>query len=236
MDISSSHLNHSTVQERKQGLFYQKTLYVLVAFQLIVALIWASFAVYWWPVLGAQIVLWWPFGLAAGVLVLLLVLIAFFFAFVRNLPINWVLYVLFTAAFAHFLAFLVCIDFSQLFYFSLWLFTGVIVGFAVFSVASTSYIPIIESFLIAFGVGTLVLVAFIVLTNHSLYLLILVAVATSTLGFYYAYGLRTATRFSNFDDTEEDPVSGAVRFWIDGALVGCRFFEMFGRAFKSRNY
>lgn len=236
MDISSSHLNHSTIQERKQGLYYQKTLYILVAIELIIALVWTSFSVYWWNQLGAEIIHWWPFGLAAGVLALILILLAFFLAFVRNFPINWVIYVLFTAAFAHFIAFLVCLDYSQLLYFALWTFTAIIVGFAVYSVASTSYIPIIESFLIAFGVGTIVLVAFIVLTNHSLYLLILVAVAASIIGFYYAYGLRTATRFSNFDDYEEDPVSGAVRFWIDGALVGCRFFEMFGRAFKSRNY
>jgi hypothetical protein len=236
MDISSSHLNHSTIQERKQGLYYQKSLYILVAIELIIALVWTSFSVYWWNQLGSQILHWWPFGLAAGVLALILILLAFFLAFVRNFPINWVIYALFTAAFAHFVAFLTCLDYSQLLYFALWIFTAIIVGFALFSVASTSYIPIIESFLIAFGVGTIVLVAFIVLTNHSLYLLILVAVATSIVGFYYAYGLRTATRFSNFDDTEEDPVSGAVRFWIDGALVGCRFFEMFGRAFKSRNY
>ena len=236
MDISSSHLNHSTIQERKQGLYYQKTLYILVAIELIIALVWTSFSVYWWPQLAEQILHWWPFGLVAGILCLILILLTFFFGFIRHFPINWVVYVLFTASFAHFISFLVCLDYSQLLFFSLWLFTAVILGFAIFSVASTSYIPIIESFLVAFGVGTIVLVAFIVLTNHSLYLLILVAVATSIVGFYYAYGLRTATRFSNFDETEDDPVSGAVRFWIDGALVGCRFFEMFGRAFKSRNY
>lgn len=236
MDISSSHLNHSTIQERKQGIFYQKTLYILVAVELIIALLWTSFAVYWWQQLGAQILNWWPFGLAAGILALLLILLAFFVAFVRNFPINWVVYVLFTAAFAHFVCFLTCLDHSQLLYFALWTFTAIIIAFALYSLASSSYIPLIESFLIAFGVATAVLVAFIVLTSHSLYLLILVAVATAIVGFYYAYGLRTATRFSNFDDSEEDPVSGAVRFWIDGALVGCRFFEMFGRAFKTRNY
>lgn len=234
MDISSSHLNTSTIQERKQGLQYQKILYVLVAIELILALVWTSFALYWWPQLGAQILHWWEFGVVAGVLTVLLILVAFFVPAVRKFPINWVIYVLFTLAFAHFACFLNTLDYSQLLYFALWVLTVIICGFAVYSVCSSSYIPIIESFLIAFGLGTLVLIAFIVFTGYSLYLLILVAVATAILGFYYAFSLRTATRFSNFDNFEEDPVSGAVRFWIDGALVGCRFFEMFGRSFKAR--
>ncbi len=234
MDISSSHLNTSTVQERKQGLQYQKTLYVLVAIELIIALIWSSFAVYWWAQLGSHIIDWWVFGLVAGVLALLLALVAFFVGAVRRFPINWIIYILFTAAFAHFIAFLVCIDLSQLLYFALWVLTAIVVGFAAYSLLSSSYIPVVESFLIAFGAGVIVLIPFIVFTNHSIYLLILVAVATALIGFYYAYGLRTATRFSNFDSHEDDPVSGAVRFWIDGALVGCRFFEMFGRSFNAR--
>jgi len=234
MDISSSHLNASTHQERKQGLQYQRVLYVLVAVELIVALVWTSFALYWWPQLGSHILSWWEFGLVAGILVLLLILVAFFVPQVRRLPINWIIYILFTLAFAHFACFLNTLDISNLIYFALWILTAIICGFAVYSLCSSNYIPIGESFLISFGVGTLVLMAFIVFANFSLYLLILVAVATVILGFYYAYGLRTATRFSNFDDSEEDPVTGAVRFWLDGALVGCRFFEMFGRSFKSR--
>ena len=234
MDISSSHLNASTIQERKQGLQYQKVLYVLVAIELIVALIWTSFSLYWWPQLGSQILNWWEFGLVAGILVLLLILIAFFVSGIRQLPINWIIYGLFLLAFAHFICFLNTLDQSQLLYFSLWILTTIISGFALYSILSSSYIPIIESFLISFGAGTLVLIAFIVFSSYSLYLVILVAVGSVILGFYYAYGLRTATRFSNFDDNEEDPVSGAVRFWLDGALVGCRFFEMFGQSFKSR--
>jgi len=235
MDISSSHLNTSTLQERKQGLQYQKILYVLVALELIVALVWTSFSLYWWPQLGSQIQNWWEFGLVAGILVLLLVLIAFFVPQVRRFPINWVIYLLFTLSFAHFACFLNTLDISNLLYFALWVLTVIIVGFALYSLLALSYIPIGESFLISFGLGTLVLIAFIAFTNFSLYLLILVAVGTVILGFYYAYGLRTATRFSNFDDSEEDPVTGAVRFWLDGALVGCRFFEMFGRSFKTRD-
>ena len=235
MDISISHLNASTLQERKQGLQYQKVLYVLVATELIVALLWSSLALYWWPQLGSHVLGWWEFGLTAGILVVLLILVAFFVPQVRRLPVNWIIYILFTLVFAHFACFLNTLDISHLLYFALWILTSVISGFALYLLCSSSYIPIGESFLISFGVGTLVLMTFIVFTNFSLYLLILVAVATVILGFYYAYGLRTATRFSNFDETEEDPVAGAVRFWLDGALVGCRFFEMFGKSFKARD-
>lgn len=234
MDISSSHLNATTLEQRKQGLGYQKILYFLVAIELILALLWTSFSLYWWPQLGSQIAKWWEFGLVAGILVLLLILIAFFVHVVRTLPINWVIYGLFTLAFAHFAAFLNTLDSSNLLYFALWLLTVIVCGFALYSICSASYIPVIESFLISFGLSVVVLIAFIVFSSLKLHLLIIVAIGTAILGFYYAYGLRTATRFSNFDDNEEDPVSGAVRFWLDGALVGCRFFEMLGHSFKTR--
>lgn len=233
MDISSSHLNHSTLEQRIKSFGYQKILYILVAIELIVALIWTSFSLYWWTQLGAPIVKWWPFGLVAGILVLILILVAFFVSLVRRFPINWVIYILFTLAFAHFACFLNCLDPSRLLYFALWVLTVIISGFATYTICSSSYIPVIESFLISFGLGALVLIVFIVLSGLSLYLLILVAIGTAIVGFYYAYGLRTVTKFSNFDDSEEDPVSGAVRFWLDGTLVGCRFFEMLGNSFKS---
>ena len=214
MDISSSYLNTSQLNEKRQGIRHQKVLYILVAIELIVALIWSSFALYWWPQLGAEILKWWEFGLVAGILALLLVLVAFFVSVVRRLPIT--------------------LDKSRLLYFGLWVFTVVISGFAIYSVCAFSYIPILESFILSFGIGAVVLIVFIVFTSFSLYLLILVAIAAVILAFFYASGLRTATKYSNFDDSEEDPVTGAVRFWIDGALVGCRFFEMIGRSFGSR--
>jgi len=234
MDISSSHLNTSTIQERKQGLRYQHILYQLVAIEMIVALIWTSFALYYWNKLGDPIRVWWYFGLVAGIIVLLLILLTFFVGAVRRFPINWVIYILFVLAFAHFACFLNTLDPSRLLYVVLWVLTGIICGFAIYSLCASSYIPIIESFLIAFGVGIVVLIAFLVFTSYSVYLLILVAIATVIVGFWYGYGLRTATRLSNFDDSEDDPVTGAVRFWLDGALVGCRFFEMFGRSFGNR--
>ena len=234
MDISSSYLNTSQLNEKRQGIRHQKVLYILVAIELIVALIWSSFALYFWPPLGAEILKWWEFGLVAGILALLLVLVAFFVSVVRRLPINWVIYILFTLAFAHFVCFLVTLDKSRLLYFGLWVFTVVISGFAIYSVCAFPYIPILESFILSFGIGAVVLIVFIVFTSFSLYLLILVAIAAVILAFFYASGLRTATKYSNFDDSEEDPVTGAVRFWIDGALVGCRFFEMIGRSFGSR--
>lgn len=234
MDISSSHINISTLPERKQGVRYQKIIYTLVAIELVVALIWTSFALYWWPQLGSKIARWWEFGLVAGILTVLLILIAFFVDLVRRFPINWVIYILFVIVFAHFACFLNTLDSSRLLYFALWVLTAIIVGFAIYSFCSETYIPLLESFVLAFGIGTLLLIAFIVFANQSIYLLILVGLAAVIIGFYYAYGLRTAIRFSNWEKAEDDPVSGAVRFWIDGALVGCRFFEMFGQSVGSR--
>ena len=236
MNISRSHLNISTLNEKRQGVNYQKVIYALVAIELIVALIWTSFALYWWPQLGAPIARWWEFGLAAGILGLLLILITFFVNAVRRFPINWVIYILFVLAFAHFACFLNTIDNSRLIYVALWVLTAIITAYAIYSFCTWSYIPLLESFFLAFGVGTLVLIVFLVFSDKSIYLLILVALAAVIVGFYYAYGLRTAVRFSNWETAEDDPVSGAVRFWIDGALVGCRLFEMYGHSVGSRDY
>ena len=233
MEIAAPHLETSALQRRKQGLLYNRVLYFLVSLEMLVALIWTSFSLHYTKELAQNISQWWEFGVTAAVLVGLLVLITFFVPYTRSLPINWVLYFVFMFCFAHLICFINILDKSRMLYLVLWILTLVIHGFCIYYLCADDYIPVIESFCISFGLATAVLMAYIILTEHKLYLLILVAIGSATVGFYYAYGLRTATRFSVFDYSEEDPVSGAIRFWLDGALVSCRFFENVGKAFRT---
>ena len=88
--------------------------------------------------------------------------------------------------------------------------------------------------LIVLGAGLIVLIGFICFSEISIFLLILVFVPIVVFGIYLAYDIRTSVRTSLFDSKEEDPVSGAVRIWIETVLVFCRFGELTGKMFKKK--
>lgn len=231
MDISGYSVNKSTLEERQRNLKYTRFLYVLLAIQLIIALLWTSFALHFWTKLGAPIARWWEFGLVAGVLAGLLVLAAFFVAAVRRFPINWAIYFVFTLAFAHLWAFLCCLDVNRYLYFALWLLTAISVGFALYSISATYYMQTTESALVVLGSALPVLLAFLAFTEMSFFMLILIFVPVVIFGVYLALDLRTMLRHNLYETEEEDAVAGAVRIWIESVLVFCRLGELVGSAF-----
>lgn len=231
MDSSGLSLNKSTFEERQRNLSYIRVLYLLLSAELILALIWSSFCLNYWEELGKEIVNWWEFGLAAAILCVLLIIITLFLKITQKFPINWVIYILFTLSFAHLCAFLSCWDKSRLFYFALWLMTAITFALFIYAFCSNYYMETIPTILIVFGSAAAVLVAFIVFTQMSVFLLILVFVPVSIFGVYLAYDTRRSVRNSLFDTEEEDPVSGAVRIWIETVLVFCRLGELIGNMF-----
>lgn len=231
MDISGYSVNKSTLEERQRNLKYMRFLYVLLAVELIVALVWTSFCLHFWTKLGAPIVKWWEFGLAAGIISGLLILATFFVAAVRRFPINWAIYFLFTLAFAHFWSFLCCLDSSRNLYFALWLLTAITVGFALYSLSATYYMQATESVLVVLGSGMIVLLAFLAFTEMDFFLLILVFIPVVIFGIYLALDLRTMLKHNLYDTNEEDAVAGAVRVWIESVLVFCRLAELVGSMF-----
>ena len=180
---------------------------------------------------------WWEFGLAAGIICAILLLVSLFISAVRKFPINWALYILFTIFFAYLCGFLSAWDKSRLFYYALWLLTAIAVGLAAYAFCSNYYMENITTLMVVVGSAGAVLVAFITFTDYKVFELIIVFVPIVIFGVYLAYDLRTTVRNSLFDHDEEDPVSGAVRIWIETVLVFCRFGELIGKMFhKSQNY
>lgn len=231
MDISGYSVNKSTLEERQRNLKYTRFLYLLLAVQLAVALLWTSFALHFWTKLGAPIVRWWVFGLVAGVLAGLLVLGSFFVAALRRFPLNWVVYLLFTLAFAHLWAYLCCLDTTHYLYFALWLLAAIALGFALYALSATYYMQTTESALVVLGSAMPVLLAFLAFTDLSHFMLILVFVAVVIFGVYLALDLRTMLKHNLYETHEEDAVAGAVRIWIESVLVFCRLGELVGSAF-----
>ena len=227
-------VNQSTLEERAHNLTYLRFLYILLALELVLSLVWTSFCLGYWADLGQPIIDWWYFGLVAGILVLILILVAFFISAVRKFPINWVIYAIFTLAFAHLWAFLCCLDKTRLLYFALWLLTAMTVGFALYSLCATFYMMSLQTALVVFGSGAVVFMGFLAFTQMNFFLLLLVFVATCVFGSYLAFNLRATVRSSVFESEQEDAVTGAVKIWIESSLVLCRMGELGGQMFTKR--
>ncbi len=236
MDLSGYSVNKSTIEERGRNLRYIRVLYGLLALELILALVWTSFCLGYWKDLGEPIVHWWEFGLVAGILVLILVLVAFFVEAVRRFPINWVIYLVFILAFAHLWAFLCCLEKTRYLYFALWLLTVIACGFALYAVCATFYMRSLESAMVIFGSSAVVFMAFLAFTEMSFFLLLLVYVLVCVFSFYLAFNLRFMVRNNLFDSEVEDPVTGAVRIWMESNLVICRLGELSGNMWTKEKY
>lgn len=231
MDTLNYSVNKSTLEERHRNLTYTRFLYILLSVELIIALIWTSFSLYYWNKLGSPIARLWVWGMIAGIISGLLILVTFFVAAVRRFPINWVIYLLFTITFAYFWSFLCCLDNSRLLYLALWLLTAIAVGFAFYALCATYYMQTTESTLVVLGSSIPVLLAFLAFTQMSSFLLILVYIVVVIFGVYLALDLRTMLKHNLFDTNEEDSVSGAVRIWLESVLVFCRLGELTGSMF-----
>ena len=73
MNISGVNLNQINIAKRKSTISYIQALYILVAVELVIALVWSTCCLYFYNTLGSPIVDWWYFGVAAlGLLILLL--------------------------------------------------------------------------------------------------------------------------------------------------------------------
>lgn len=124
-----------------------------------------------------------------------------------------------------------CADKTLLFYYGLWLLTAIALGLAIYAFCNDYYMDIFTTMIVVVGVSLVVLIAFIICTDVDIFLLTLVTIPIIVFGCFLAYDMRTNVRSSLFDHDEEDPVSGAVRIWIESVLVFCRFGELVGKMF-----
>ncbi len=90
--------------------------------------------------------------------------------------------------------------------------------------------------MVVLGSSAVVLIAFLAFSDIKAVWLVLVFVPVVVFGVYLAYDVRTSVRNAIFDHDEEDPVSGAVRIWVESLLVGCRFGELLGTMFHKPTF
>lgn len=227
MDASGLTLNRSTIEERNSKLYYTRVLYLLLALQLGLVLLWA----HWLSghVSGAvgRILSHWGFTLAVGLICLLLILLCYFLSIVRRDPINWVIYVLFTILFALFVGSLAAKDRSGLVGFVLWVLFFVAIALFLYFLVAETYIPSLTEVLLIFGVAGLALLFFLATTDIEPWKLSLALVIAIAISFFISYQHRSMLRNSLWDLGREDPVTGAVRIWFDGLLGFCRIGELF---------
>ena len=216
-------------EERSKNLTFIRLLYTLFALELLIAIIWTSFAYSYYPEFGRGIETHWWWAIVSGSICLILILLTLFMNSLRNPPINLVIYVIFVLCFMHFVSWLCLNDKTYLIYYALWLLFAVAVGLAIYAWSTQTYMRTLFSMIsVAFGCF-IVFVLFLIFSEIKFLWLLLVMILVMIIGFYLNYDVRRMVRGGLYDYGDDDPWTGAVRIWGEGVLVFCRFFEMLGR-------
>lgn len=205
---------------------------MLLAVELLIALIWSTICLHFW---SSKIDSWWIFGLVFGCICAVLILAVLFVNALRKQPISWGIYGVFVICLAAFLGWAVCADGTRFVYFALWLLTVIAIGLALYAFCDDYYMDTFTTLIIVVGCSLAVLIAFILCSDLDIFLMIIITVPIIVFGVFLAYDMRTNVRSSLFDHDDEDPISGAVRIWIETVLVFCRFGELVGKMFTKPN-
>jgi len=229
MNLSNISNGKISFEERQKNMSFLRNLYTLFAIELLIAVIWTSFALSYYVEFGDGIKRWWEFAIASGVLCLLLLLISFL-QFARRFPINVVIYLLFTFSFMHFSSWLCLVDTTFLVYYALWLLLFVAIGFAIYAWSTNTYMNTMISILVIVASTLIVFIAFLIFSEIRFLGLLLVLLAVIIYGFYLNYDVRKMVRGGVYEYSREDPWTGAVRIWAEGLLVFVRFIELLGRS------
>ncbi len=100
MDVSGISLNKTTYEERHKNIGFLRSLYFFLVIELLIALGWGI-----WcredNTLGNWVNRYWGIALATAIVAVLLILVAFLVGSTRVAPLNYIIYVLFTIAFAY---------------------------------------------------------------------------------------------------------------------------------------
>lgn len=236
MDLSRSSLNKSTIEQRLKNLNYQRSLYLLFALSLLFTLFWSTLVLSI-DSLKDWIIGNWGWALFTTIIASILLMAATFVAAVRQAPINLTVYLLFTLCFAYALGYLSARDWYgnfgwQVVYYMLWILTSIAVVFAVYAMFATNYMDSMTSILLTVGVSMFVLFGFSIFSKINFIKLILSMVPVVIFGYYLNYDVRMMVRGNIYDTWREDPVSGAVRIWLEVGFVFCRLVELIGQMFQ----
>lgn len=229
MNLSNISSGKIGPEERSKNLNFIRLLYTLFALQLLIAIIWTSFAISYYPEFGSGIVKHWWIAIITGSICLILILATLFMNALRNSPINMVVYLIFTFCFMHFISYVCLKDSSYLVYYALWLLFAIAVGFSIYAWSTNTYMNTLFSLILVAVSCLIIFVVFLIFTEINFLGLLLVLLGGMILGFYLNYDVRRMVRGGLYDYGDDDPWTGAVRIWAESVLVFCRFFELLGR-------
>jgi FtsH-binding integral membrane protein len=117
---------------------------------------------------------------------------------------------------------------NRLVFFGLMLMTAISVAFELYAVCSSNYMQTLSAIVFILGCTLIILQSFIIWTTVDIVYIGLVYVPIIIFGFYLNYDIRRMVRGSLYDNQKEDPVTGAVRIWLETTFVFCRMVELAG--------
>ena len=224
-NISSGEINY---EQRKLNLNLIRLLYSFFAIELLIALIWTTFALIY-PEFGNGIINWWEFAIVTGLICLILLIVSLFIPIVRRLPFNIIVYVIFVICFMHFISYLCLVDSSRLVYYALWLVFAVSLGFVIYAFSTVNYMKSINCLIVVSVSCLIVFVCFLIFSKVNFIGMVIVLLVVMVFGFYFNYDVRKMVRNDIYEYGNDDPLTGAVRIWGESLLVFCRFLELLGR-------
>lgn len=216
-------------EDRAKNINFLRMLYTLFAAELLVAVIWTSFALSYYDNFGKGIEKWWEFAIATGVLCLVLILASIIVPALRKFPVGAAIYGIFTICFMHFVSYLCLVDKTHLAYYGLWLLFAVAIGFAIYAWSLVDRTNTLVSILVVTSSSLLIFLTFLIFTQIRFLWLLLVLLGVLVFGFYLNYDVRKMVKGGVAEYTTDDPYTGAVRIWLESVLVFCRFIELLGR-------
>lgn len=133
MDTSIASLNRSTFEERQKNVTYLRSLYFLVAIQLLTCVGWCLIVVNS-PDLAAWIKRWWGIALAVAIIAVILLLAVYFVPALNSRGAGFGIYFLFTLCLAYLWGYFSSLNLHWNYgWFVLLLLTAIAIGFAAYT-------------------------------------------------------------------------------------------------------
>lgn len=134
MDQSVASLNRSTFEERQKNVTFLRSLYVLLALQLLVAVGWSILTIYI-DNLNEWVRTWWGIALACGIIAVILLLAVYFVPALNNGGGAGIgIYALFTLCMAYVWGYWCAYNLNENYaWYILLLLTGIACGFAAYT-------------------------------------------------------------------------------------------------------
>jgi len=229
MNSSTITFHRVSSESRQLHLNFLKVMYFLLSIELLIQVIWTSFAMHYFENLGICIRDHWEFAIIAGVIFSFILVSSFFVQAYQKAPINVILYTIFTLALAYFSCWLATIDRFLLVYFAMWNLLMIAVGYTIYSWSTFTHLKSFISIVVVLLPSVIVLFVFLVFSEISFMHLIMMFVGVLIYGFYLNYDIRKMVVGGVNSYGQEDPWIAAIQIWVEALVVFVRVIELFTR-------